>query len=247
MKKIACCLLCGALCSDLFGVQISPFVYSFDPTNDAEDKSVAKQQEFTYSITNKSDETIAFEITVFRRYMDRNGNERLEKDDNSFMVFPSQLIIAPHKIRVVKLRWMGNEELKRNPHKEQAFRVQIKQFHINLNPFQKKRRGSSVEFNIQVMTSLYMTPGLSKAKPVVTNIQVLPNGLAKVSVANRGNRRIEFSALKTEVDLPGYKGPLFKVLDKDKDGSIQPGQNYEFVITPSQRAEAGNASPQKKR
>lgn len=246
MKKIACCLSCVLLCSNLFSIQISPFIYSFDPTNDAEDKSVEKKNEFTYSITNRMDETIAFEVTVFRRYVDRNGNERLEKDDDSFTVFPSQLIIAPHKMRVVKLRWLGNEELKKNPHKEQAFRVQIKQFHINLNPFQKKKRGSSVEFNIQVMTSLYMTPGLSKANPIVTNVQILPNGLAKISVINKGNRHVSFKGLKNEVSLPDYKGPLFKILDAEREGAIQPGQNYEFVVTPSQRAGAKKPSTQKK-
>lgn len=247
MKNFAYWLSCVALCFNSFSVQISPFVYSFDPTNDAKDASVEKKNECTYSITNRLDETIAFEITVFRRYTNKNGNELLKMDDKSFAVFPEQLIIAPHKTRVVKLRWIGNDDLKKNPHKEQAFRVRIKQFHINLNPFQKKKRGSSVEFNIQVMTSLYMTPGLSKAQPVITDVQVLPNGLAKVSVINKGDRHISFGEINTEVNLPDYKGPLFKILDKDKDGSIQPRQKYEFVITPAQRLATKGVSTQKAR
>lgn len=236
MKKFLCCLVCAAACLDeASAIRVYPFVYSFDPTSDKQsDGDVEKRKEFTYSVTNKLDETIAFEISVFRRYVDKDGKDRLVKDDNSFLIFPSQLIIGPHKERMIKLRWMGNKDFEKNPHEEQAFRVEIKQFHIDLNPFQKKVRKetSSVEFNIQVMTSLYMTPGSSKANPVITKVQVLPNGIALVNVENRGTRRIEYKKIRTEIGLPDYQGPLADVLpENDKEGAIQPGRSHEFIIS----------------
>lgn len=244
MWKFLCCLLSVApLLTNVVAVRISPFVDAFDPTTDPNDHVTEKKKEFTYFITNKMNETIAFEVTVFRRLVDKDGNEKLIKDEDSFAVFPSQLIIAPHKERVVKLRWIGNKDFEKNPRREQSFRVSIKQFHINLNPFQKKKRGSSVEIGIQAMTSLYMTPGSSRADPVITKIQILPNELARVSVENRGTRRIDYNCIKTEISLQKYKGPLLKILpDNDKDGAIQPGETHEFVISTANLGEKFTAA-----
>lgn len=234
MKFFLGCVLCVAWVDCVSAVRVFPFVYSFDPTPDSRDEDVEKKKEFTYSIVNKMDETIAFELVVFRRYVDKRGEERLVKDEDSFVLFPSQLIIPPHKERIVKFRWIGNDDLKKDPHREQAFRVSIKQFHINLNPFQKVKRGASVEFNIQVMTSLYMTPGLSKAVPRIKHIEVLPSRIAIVTVRNEGTRRANYNSIREEITLPWYKGALSKVLpNNDKGGSIQPGAEHEFIISES--------------
>lgn len=236
MKRFLCCLVCAVTSFNAAsGIRVYPFVYSFAPESDKhDDTDTDKRDEFTYSITNKLNETVAFEVSVYRRYVDKDGKDHLVKDDNSFSIFPSQLIIGPRMERVVKLRWMGNKDFEKNPNKEQAFRVEIKQFHIDLNPFQKKSRKetSSVEFNIQVMTSLYMTPGASKAVPVITKTKTLPNGIALVTVENRGSRRVEYKKINTEISLPKYTGPLSKVLpESDREGAIQPGCSHEFIIS----------------
>lgn len=236
MKRFLCCLVCAVTSFNVAsGIRVYPFVYSFAPESDKHsDADVDKRDEFTYSITNKLNETVAFEVSVYRRYVGKDGKDHLVKDENSFSIFPSQLIIGPRMERVVKLRWMGNKDFEKNPGKEQAFRVEIKQFHIDLNPFQKKNKKetSSVEFNIQVMTSLYMTPGASKAMPVITKKKTLPNGIVLVTVENRGSRRVEYKKIDTEISLPKYTGPLSKVLpESDREGAIQPGCSHEFIIS----------------
>ena len=237
MKKLLFCLLCGvASFTDISALKVVPFVSDFDPTDDQKDDDqlyVEKKKEFTYTVTNKMNETIAFEITVFRRYVDKDGKEKLVKDDDSFLVFPSQLIIAPQASRTIKLRWIGNEDFKKNPHKEQAFRVSINQFHINLNPFQKKKkRGTAMQIGFNVQTSLYMTPGKSRCEPTITNINVLPNGIARITIKNNGNRRAPYGWIRNEVKIGNFAGPFYKLLsDADRQGSLQPGQVHEFVIS----------------
>lgn len=236
MKKILFCALCTMVFAGAASaLRVVPFVYDFDPSNDKqndENVCVDKKKEFTYGITNKMDQTIAFEVVVYRRYTDKNGEEKLVKDDKSFLVFPAQLIIAPHTERSVKLRWVGNEDFRKNPHQEQAFRVAVKQYRINLNPFKKEKRGSSVEFNFQINASLYMTPGQSGSDVRVVKTENLPNGLSRIQVENKGNRRANYGFIRTDISIPGYKGPLYKALGRnDREGSLQPGEVHEFVVS----------------
>ena len=236
IKNILMCMGCMLAAVDMSpALRVSPFVYDFDPTNDAqseENSGVEKKKEFVYNITNKANQSIAFDIVVYRRYTDKNGTEKLVPDSDAFLVFPSQLIIKPHEERCVKLRWVGNKDFEKNPHQEQAFRVAIKQYRINLNPFKKEKKGSSVEFNLQVNTSLYMTPGKSKSLAKVIKIEKFSNGLSRVYVRNDGNRRITYGMISAEISIPGYKGPLNKVLNRDSsEGSLQPGEVHEFVVS----------------
>ena len=218
-------------------VRVSPFVYEFDPTNDQqneENKDVSKEKEFTYSITNKMNCTIAFDVAVYKRCTDKNGKETLIKDEDSFLVFPSQLIIKPQEERSVKLRWVGNKEFKKNPHKEQAFRVVIKQYKINLNPFKKQKRESTVEFTYQINASLYMTPGKSRSNVVVIKTETFKNGFSRVYVENRGTRHISYAQIKSAIKIPGYNGELNKVLLRNsREGSLQIGEAHEFVVDPT--------------
>ena len=85
---------------------VVPFVHSFDP----EDKN---EKTFQYYVENKTDDFLAFEISVFRRKMDKKGNDILEKDTESFMLRPSQIIIPPRSYRNVKVKWKGNDEFKK--------------------------------------------------------------------------------------------------------------------------------------
>ena len=47
---------------------VVPFVHSFDP----EDKN---EKTFQYYVENKTDDFLAFEISVFRRKLDKNGKD----------------------------------------------------------------------------------------------------------------------------------------------------------------------------
>ncbi len=158
---------------------VVPFVHSFDP----EDKN---EKTFQYYVENKTDDFLAFEISVFRRKLDKNGKDILEKDTESFLLRPSQIIIPPRSYRNVKVKWKGNEEFKKNPNKEQAFRVVMSQFPVNLNKKKEKNQQAAIQVVYEIKASLYATP--KTAKP---DLKVVSENAKAIVLRNDGNKRAE--------------------------------------------------------
>lgn len=158
---------------------VVPFVHSFDP----EDKN---EKTFQYYVENKTDDFLAFEISIFRRSLDKKGNDILEKDTESFMLRPSQIIIPPRSYRNVKVKWKGNDEFKKNPEKEQAFRVVMSQFPVNLKKKKEKCQQASIQVVYEIKASLYATP--KTAKP---DLKIVSEDAKIIVLRNDGNRRAE--------------------------------------------------------
>jgi P pilus assembly chaperone PapD len=157
---------------------VVPFVHSFDPKDDNE-------KTFQYYVGNKTGDFLAFEISVFRRKLDKRGNDILVRDKKSFMLMPSQIIIPPHSQRSIKVKWRGNEEFKQNPQKEQAFRVVMTQFPVNLNK-KKEKKQASIQVIYEIKASLYATP--KDAKP---DLKLAYENAKIIALKNDGNRRAE--------------------------------------------------------
>ena len=157
---------------------VVPFVHSFDPQNNNE-------KSFQYYVENKTDDFLAFEISVFRRKLDKKGKDILERDTNSFLVRPSQIIIPPHTYRNIKVKWKGNDEFAKNPNKEQAFRVVMSQFPIDLNKKREKNQ-AAIQVVYEIKASLYATP--KDAKP---DLKIVSENANVIVLKNDGNRRAE--------------------------------------------------------
>lgn len=235
MKQILAVLsLFFVICLNLQGLRVCPFVYQIDPGMDEQhsDSHGNKfEREFELFVTNNMDRTIAFEASVFRRFTDKNGKETLEKDDDSFQLFPQQLIIPPHAERTIKVRWIGNDEYKKNPNIEQAFRISLEQFYIKLGKEKKKReRGASVDVKLRVLTSLYVTPHKSQAKILVKNVSI-NGGKATIKIVNNGTRHQSLGRVETNISLRGKEYALCDLINKgDRDSSIQPGEERTISV-----------------
>jgi len=167
---------------------VVPFVHSFDP----EDKN---EKTFQYYVENKTDNFLAFEISVFRRKLDRKGNDILERDTESFLVRPSQIIIPPRSYRNVKVKWKGNKEFEKNPGKEQAFRVVMTQFPVNLSRKKEKEQQASIQVVYVIKTSLYATPKTAKS-----DLKIVSKEGNVIVLKNEGNRRAELRRSNLMID-----------------------------------------------
>jgi fimbrial chaperone protein len=210
-------MLC-VLLVELSALEIMPFIHSFDPET--------KESAFQYYVTNKGNSLLAFEISVFIRTQE-NGVDILTKDDDSFAVFPSQIIIPPHTKRTVKVRWLGNENYKRNKNMEQAFRVCFDQFPINMTPKKQPReqsRGASIVISLKIMSSLYMTPEGAAEKLELVSIS--KDG-SVMTVRNVGTKRASINKMTIKI-----KGIYLKdLLGKGgRDTVILAGATREFKI-----------------
>lgn len=215
------------------GMKVVPFIHSFSPYQTAksnDDNNKNKSSEIiNYNLTNKSDSPMALGVTVYRRRIDDNGKEELQKDNNSFLVFPTQIIINPHESQIVKVRWRGNPDFNKNPNLEQAFRVEFKQYNIDLD-VKKKQNQKSLRFCWCILTSLYMTPDGSKEDPKITLIKQSGNNYI-VTVENFGTKRVYANALKLPIKIKNTKHYLNEFLSKyDLTAVIFPGAKRQFII-----------------
>lgn len=180
MCKILSVLLAGFFfILNVEALTVVPFVHSFDPED-------TNEKTFQYYVENKTGDFLAFEISVSRRKLDKKGNDILEKDTESFMLRPSQIIIPPRSYRNIKVKWRGNEEFKKNPGKEQAFRVVMSQFPVNLNKKKEKNQQAAIQVVYEIKASLYATP--KTAKP---DLKIVSEDAKVIVLRNDGNRRAE--------------------------------------------------------
>ncbi len=177
MNKIITILsLIGFYFSNTYSLSIIPMSTSIIP---------GEKNSFQYRIENKSDDLMAFELSLWIRDQDKNGNDilikvnKLAKNENpkaeeikfkdlakdlstSLIIYPQQIIIPPHTQRSVKVQYLGKA-----PEKEIALRVQMSQFPINLAKKAPKDNAQTATINIryEIWASLYITP--KEAKPNV--------------------------------------------------------------------------------
>ena len=217
-------MLAAGLCSYVSysnAMNIEPFTHSFVPA----------EKTTQYTLQNKNDIAIAFEITICRRAYDLIGKESLTKDENSFVVFPTQVIIPAKSSRRIKVKWIGNDEFQKNPKCEQAYRVIFDQYYINLDEKQKKQKGACLEVRLQMIASLYMTPKGAVENLQVDNVKQISSSKFKVTLCNLGTKRAFAEQCKASAMFAGKRFNIADVLNKkDYKEIIMAGSKREFEI-----------------
>lgn len=234
MSKIFLKVLFGfILCFyNLQSMQITPFVHSFVP---------GKEDVTEYEIANNGDEHLAFSIDISRRRPGVPDSENLngECEDESFALYPSQIIIPPKSSRRVKAKWLGNEEFKKYPNMEQAYKVCFRQFPIDLFKKKKKNTKASIEIRINVVALLYMTPAGAKACLEVVSLNKV-GSYYKLKLKNTGTKRAILNKCDdVHVQIDGKIFALLSVLSKqDLEKVVFAGEQREFEIPTSVVASA---------
>lgn len=220
LKKL--CYICSFISIFLLNaIEVEPFVHSFSPTAD---KAV-----IIYKVTNNSDEPVALSVEVLRRFFTKKG-DKLVKDDNSFLVFPSQIIIKAKSFQMVKMKWLGNEDFIKKPDHEQAFRVQFKQYNLDLNP-DVKQNTKGIKIFWCILTALYMTPDSAKEKVRVVSLKPYKANNLLVTVENIGTKKVLAQDTDLQIEIAGVSYPLRDKLNKqDLMRPIYAETSQKFII-----------------
>ena len=203
MRRILAVLV-GLWSLDVSALKVVPFVHSFNP----EDRN---ESSFQYYIENSTDDYMAFEISIFKRRLDRNGQDILEKDDESFTIYPRQIIIPPHSHRSVKVQWKGNKEFTANPNLEQAFRVRMEQFPINKDQKKAPRKTANIQVTYEIKASLYATP-----KDAKEHLTIVKSDSKTIVIRNSGTKRGE--PITSNLNVNGTK--IVDLISQDESHSV---------------------------
>lgn len=203
MRRVLAVLV-GLWSFDASALKVVPFVHSFNPQD-------RNETSFQYYIENGTNDYMAFEISIFKRKLNRNGQDILEKDDESFTIYPRQIIIPPHSHRGVKVQWKGNKEFTANPNLEQAFRVRMEQFPINKDQKKAPRKTANIQVTYEIKASLYATP-----KDAKEHLIIVKSDSKTIVIKNDGNKRGEL--ITSDLKMDGTK--IVDLISQDESHSV---------------------------
>lgn len=134
-----------------------------------------------FMIENNSAEPAAVQVSVMTWSIAPDGTETNRDAEDSFSVFPAQLVLSPHESRAVRVQWLDPQ----TPQVEQAYRVVAEQIPIRLKD--TPPAASAVRFMLRFRAALYITPEKAAGDVTVESVSAAPDGQSlRVTLANRG-------------------------------------------------------------
>ncbi len=141
-----------------------------------------------YQVTNNTKSPMALEASVTKRIMDKDGSEKLPPPDkDTFIVYPSQLILKPKEKRGIKVTWLGAKDIK----EELSYRLKIEQLPID---FEKKDK-TGIKILMRYLGALYVSSSKFTPKVVLKSITEKSDDLI-FTVANEGTSHKLLKKLK---------------------------------------------------
>lgn len=185
----------------------------------------------TFEVFNDSAERIAIEISITTLERDIDYAETNKSADDLFLVYPSQILLAPGARQKVKVTWVGDP----NPKKELTYRLVAEELPIHNAPTGTEAKGA-----LRILTtfraSLYVRP--AKAAPnvslesasLVTGKSPNASSLA-ITVQNTGTAQGVLKNCKTTARAGGVTVALpQESLRLLQQGRILAGNKRRFLV-----------------
>jgi len=196
MKKIFLTLLFSKF---LFALSLSPLMETIDSKKD---------KHLTFSVGNPSSEPIAVDFSLMQVIETEGKEQRVESDKVS--CYPSQFVLAPHKTKKVRIRYMG----KSLPKIEEVYRVIAKELDIDVSDKVDDTELNTVKASVTMRFSYEGLLFVKKPNAIdqlkIDSFEQLPEGL-KLNFLNTGNASA----------VPNPKEYLFVVSIGNKEYKLQ--------------------------
>lgn len=191
--------------SGLWAFQFSPIEAFIKPSGSESVKS--------YTIVNDSDDQIAISLSVVKRDQDAAGKE-IREECNDFQVMPSKIIVQPNSSYVVRVRYMGPQNITA----EKSYRLIAEQ--IPYSQGKNQTEGAMFNFLFVYATSLYVVPAESKVQVDIQKVEesYAEDGtrLMDITLRNKGN--VHQILLDTSITLKDSAGHTVTVSGEDLTG-----------------------------
>ncbi|MGZ3795078.1 MAG: fimbrial biogenesis chaperone [Pseudobdellovibrionaceae bacterium] len=165
----------------------------------------------SFTVTNAEPTKLAVQVTIVPREPDINGKEEYkesDKIDETFRIFPSQLVLEPKESRTVRVTYIGNSQVT----SELAYRIIAEELPVDLDDPSKvyTKAVAKITISSRYIGSLYVTPKTAKSEIVVE---------AKQSETASTNLILDITNKGTAHQV--YRKPIVKVFSKATGKEIQ--------------------------
>lgn len=174
---MAAALFATAWLTSAEAFELVPVVQDFTPTGAGSTQ--------TFGIVNNAAEPVAVQVSVARRNVALDGTETLVPAEQEFLVYPPQAVVAPGRVQVVQVRWLGD----RAPTQEQPFRLVAEQLPINLEEARPQPLGGVVNVLLRYEGAIYVVPPGVRPEiklDTVARVETAQGPRLAVTLANSG-------------------------------------------------------------
>jgi fimbrial chaperone protein len=167
----------------VFAVRMVPIV--------AEVTTSGEPAEQSFRVDNPSGSPAAVEITVLKRSTTLDGEEVRESAVDEFVVFPEQMVLMPGESQLIRIQWLGQEQLTQ----ELAYRVIAEELPVDFAGEQKQvvGTGPTVHLLMRYEGMLYIQPPLTRAHVELASSRVVDHEGEKhleLVLVNSGNMHV---------------------------------------------------------
>ncbi|QDK36262.1 molecular chaperone [Bdellovibrio sp. NC01] len=158
-----------------YAFKISPMVIYFSPAGNKATQVL--------TLENPGNEKTPVQIEMFTRAIDAKGEEVREKTTD-FNVYPEQVVLLPNEKRNVRVTFAGTVK----DDTEKSYRLIASQIPVEFKESNAgtKKPGVNLNFLLQYVASVYVTPDKAVAKVKVKDAKVLPGKKLEITFANEG-------------------------------------------------------------
>jgi len=183
----------------------------------------------TITVVNTGATTLPVEINVSRLDLGENGELGLTPDDEDFLVFPQQAMLAPGASQVFRLQWAGEPDIAAS----RSYALMVNQI-----PVDSQSGGTVLELVYSVV--VYVNVGPLQGDADIRLVRLAPvtdeHGAHKLElvVENRGNRHHYLSRDRILLkDAAGSWSRDFRASEFASSvgiGLVQPGKTRRFIL-----------------
>jgi fimbrial chaperone protein len=179
------------------------------------------------TVTNSSQAPLALETALQRLELGENGEEKLTRAGDEFLVFPPQAMVAPGGTQVFRVQWVGEPRLERS----QSFRLALSQIPVKL-PHTKS--AVQVVMSIGVLVNVAPPQGVPELRLVGTGITAekarKPKPTITVENATPVHALLEQATVKLSSGSWSQTLSPGEIGQKIGSGLVQPGKRRKFIL-----------------
>ncbi len=179
------------------------------------------------TVTNDAREALPVEVTVQRMVLDENGERKLSKAGDEFLIFPPQASIPAGGTQAFRLQWVGEPMLAES----QSYMILVNQVPLKLPP---GRSAVQVVMSFGVLVNIAPPQGQSALRLVGTSVVTGKDGKKRPSITVENPTKVH--ALLPNATLRLSAGNWQQSLtpqqvgDGVRIGLVQPGKTRRFLI-----------------
>ena len=209
-----------------FGIAGSANAMTVTPIH-VEMKSAGAASRNQVTVTNPGKTPLPVETFLEKMQLDENGERKMSRAGDNFLVFPPQAMIPPGGTQVFRLQWVGEPALARS----ESYMFSISQVPVKLPKGQSKVQ---VVMSFGVVVNVAAIQGVASLKVVGTSLTTDKAGKrrAVVTVENASTTHALLPQGKLSVAGNGWSHSLTQneIREKMGIGLVQPGKRRKFVL-----------------